>query len=344
MGSKAQILAGFQVQSHSSSFQTPTCALQGQLEPQRMQSTSAGHLPSPASQPGNPGILTFSFLGRPEDKASSWAGRRSWHPPVPTVTAWGQKTRPLHLWQGCETRGQISALPLSAASPLALPAGQNEEPGETEAALQTSLESAGMLSHRPPTRGRLPGSQAGWPGSSALCCLGTVGFPLGSSCFCTGTCQGHHTAAPGRWGKGWAGSTHSSITSPWLQIKTISRPQFPLDTVLRGACCLGKLSSPSALAGRLGGGRTTSLVLPQVSYGNDARAGMLRPIWHSQIRPSPTIASKDRNPHGYSVPAGLMKINSFQPTKASASEGGHRAEPESLWLCSSHEHLLHFFP
>lgn len=46
------------------------------------------------------------------------------------------------------------------------------------------------------------GAQAGWPGSCALCCLGTVGFPLGSSRFCTGTCQGHHTAAPGRWGKG----------------------------------------------------------------------------------------------------------------------------------------------
>lgn len=183
MGSKAQILAGFQVQSHSISFQTPTCALQGQLEPQRMQSTSAGHLPSPASQPGNPGILTFSFLGRPEDKASSWAGRRSWHPPVPTVTAWGQKTRPLHLWQGCETQGQISALPLSAASPLALPAGQNEEPGETEAALQTSLESAGMLSHRPPTHGRLPW-QPGWlAGLQCPVLPGHCGFSPGELTF-----------------------------------------------------------------------------------------------------------------------------------------------------------------
>lgn len=245
MGSKAQILAGFQVQSRSSSFQTPTCALQGQLEPQRMQSTSAGHLPSPASQPGNPGILTFSFLGRPKDKASSWAGRRSWHPPVPTVTAWGQKTRPLHLWQGCESQGQISALPLSAASPLALPAGQNEEPGETEAALQTSLESAGMLSHRPPTllpweprlAGRAPVPCAAW--APWVFPWGAHGSALAPAKATTQQPQGDGAKAAAQ-----AGSTHSSITSPWLQIKTISRPQFPLDTVLRGSMLPGKAFQP----------------------------------------------------------------------------------------------------
>lgn len=76
----------------------------------------------------------------------------------------------------------------------------------------------------------------------------------------------------------------------------------------------GKLPSP-------GGGRTTNPVLHQVSYGNDARAGTLCPLWHAQT-PS-TIASKDRKPPRHSVPVGLMVINSFQPTKTSASEEGH---------------------
>lgn len=44
----------------------------------------------------------------------------------------------------------------------------------------------------------------------------------------------------------------------------------------------GRSTSPGkALAGRLRGDRTR-LVLHQVSYGNDARAGTARPLWHSQ--------------------------------------------------------------
>lgn len=42
-------------------------------EPWRMQSTSAGHLPSPAPQPGNTSLLTSSFPGRCKDKAPSRA-------------------------------------------------------------------------------------------------------------------------------------------------------------------------------------------------------------------------------------------------------------------------------
>lgn len=47
---------------------------------------------------------------------------------------------------------------------------------------------------------------------------------------------------------------------------------------------------------------------------------ILAAFWHTQ--PSLTTASKVRKPQENSVPAGLMQKPSFQPTKASGSEGG----------------------
>lgn len=47
---------------------------------------------------------------------------------------------------------------------------------------------------------------------------------------------------------------------------------------------------------------------------------ILPALWHTQ--PSLTTASKVRKPQENSVPAGLMQKPSFQPTKASGSEGG----------------------
>jgi len=214
LGWKARILAGFQARSRSSSFPTPAGTLQGQPEPQRMQSTSAGHLPSPAPQTGNPSFLTFSFLGRHEDEASSpaGAGAGTHRSPKPQHGDRGHD----RCIRGTAVRPRARFLPF----PCALPAGQNE-PGETEAAMQTSPGSAGMPSHHPPAllpRAVLPG-RAPVPGAAPARWV----FPPGAhvTALAKATTQqprGDRAGAAAR-----AGSTRSIITNPWLWKKTVSR-------------------------------------------------------------------------------------------------------------------------